>query len=109
MTNFDTGWGTVLISLPPLVYSQTLGFVPGVGDTLPSVIPGVGNLPVPSDGYEVVRVMVFGSHYGVNYTIRWLYRLQFAQVSEWSFLMPAPNRGEVMSIVTKRIPLGRTS
>ena len=109
MTNFDTGWGTVLISLPPLVYAQTLGFVAGEGDTLPSFIPGVGNLPVPSDGYEVVRVMVFGSHYGVNYTIRWLYRLQFAQVSEWSFLMPAPNPGEVMSILTKRIPLGRTS
>ncbi len=35
-------------------------------------------------------------------------RLQFAQVSEWSFLMPAPN-GEVMSILTKRIPLGRTN
>ncbi|GET41538.1 hypothetical protein [Microseira wollei] len=104
MTNFDTGWGTVLISLPQLVYAQTRSLVPGEGDTLPKVIPGTSNLPVPSDGYEVVRVMVFGSHYGVNYTIRWLYRLQFAQVSEWSFLMPAPNPGEVMSIVTKRIP-----
>lgn len=108
MTNFDIGWGTVLSSLPPLVYAQTRSFVPGVGDTLPSVIPGVDNLPAPCDGYEVVRVMVFGSHYGVNYTIRWLYRLQFAQVSEWSFLMPAPN-GEVMSILTKRIPLGRNT
>lgn len=108
MTNFDTGWGTVLSSLPPLVYAQTTGFVPGEGDTLPSVIPGVGNLPALCDGYEIVRVMVFGSPFGVNYTIRWLYRLQFAQVSEWSFLMPAPN-GEVMSILTKRIPLGRTT
>ena len=75
---------------------------------MPSVIPAVGKEPVPSDGYELVRVMIFGSHYAVNYTIRWLYRLQFAQVSEWSFLMPAPNPGEVMSIVTKRIPLNRT-
>ncbi|GET44364.1 hypothetical protein MiSe_91910 [Microseira wollei NIES-4236] len=94
---------------PQLVYAQTRSLVPGEGDTLPSFIPGVDKQPVPSDGYEVVRVMVFGSHYGVNYTIRWLYRLNFAQVSEWSFLMPAPNPGEVMSIVTKRIPLGRTS
>ncbi|GET44672.1 hypothetical protein MiSe_95050 [Microseira wollei NIES-4236] len=100
-------WSGTTLSFPPqFVYAQTQGFVPGGGDTLPSVIPGVGKEPVPSDGYEVVRVMVFGSHYGVSYTIRWLYKLNFAQISEWSFLMPAPN-GEVMSIVTKRIPLNR--
>lgn len=108
MTNFSIGWGTVLSSPPQFVYAQTQGFVPGGGDSLPSVIPGVEKEPVPSDGCEVVRVMVFGSHYGVTYTIRWLYKLQFAQVSEWSFLMPAPN-GEVMSIVTKRIPSDRTT
>ncbi|MFB2983537.1 hypothetical protein [Microseira sp. BLCC-F43] len=108
MTNFGIAWGTVLSSPPQFVYAHTQGFVPGEGDTLPSVIPGVDKQPVPSDGYEVVRVMVFGSHYGVTYTIRWLYKLQFAFVSDWSFLMPAPN-GEVMSIVTKRIPLHRTT
>ena len=109
MTNFGIGWGMVLSSPPQFVYAQTQGFVPGKGDTLPSVIPGIDTLPAPTGDYELVRVMIFGSHYGVNYTIRWLYRLNFAQVSEWSFLMPAPNPGEVMSIVTKRIPLGRTS
>lgn len=106
MTNFGFGWGTVLSSPPQMVYAQTVGFVPGGGDTLPSVIPGLDTLPASTGDYELVRVMVFGSHYGVNYTIRWLYKLHFAQVSEWSFLMPAPN-GEVMSIVTKRIPLNR--
>lgn len=110
--NHDKLWhrvGTIVNFPPQLAYTQALGFVPGVGDTLPSVIPAADSLPPASDGYELVRVMVFGSHYGVTYTIRWLYRLNFAQVSEWSFLMPAPNPGEVMSIVTKRIPLGRTS
>lgn len=109
MTNFGIGWGTTLNFPPQLVYSQTLGFVPGEGDTLPSVIPGVDSLPAHCDGYERVRVMVFGSSYGVTYTIRWLYRLNFAQISEWSFLMPAPSPGEFMSIVTKRIPLNRTN
>jgi hypothetical protein len=109
MTNFGIGWGTIVNFPPQLVYMQTLGFLPGEGDTLPSVVPGADRLPPASDGYEIVRVMVFGSHYGVNYAIRWLYRLNFAEINEWSFLMPAPNPGEVMSIVTKRIPLGRTS
>ena len=109
MTNFGIGWGTTLSFSPQLVQWQTLGFVPGEGDTLPSVIPGLDCLPPPTGDYELVRVMIFGSSYGVTYTIRWLYRLQFAQISEWSFLMPAPTPGEFMSIVTKRIPLNRNS
>jgi hypothetical protein len=109
MTNFDTRWGTIPNSLPQLAYTQTLGFVPGGGDTLPSVIASADSLPAPTGDYESVRVIIFGSQYGVNYTIRWLYRLNFAQVSEWSFLMPAPNQGEFMSIVTKRIPLNRNT
>ncbi|MFB2983539.1 hypothetical protein [Microseira sp. BLCC-F43] len=107
MTNFGIWWGTTVSFPPQFVYAQTQGFVPGFGDTLPSVIPYADTLPAPTGDYELVRVMVFGSHYGVNYTIRWLYKLNFAQISEWSFLMPAPN-GEVMSILTKRIPLNRT-
>jgi hypothetical protein len=108
MPNFGTGWETTLSFPPQLFCAQTLGFVPGGGDTLPSVIPGLDSLPPPTGEYEFVRVMIFGSSYGVTYTIRWLYALKFAQVSEWSFLMPAPN-GEYMSILTKRIPLGRTN
>ena len=110
MTNFGTGWGMTLSFPPKFFYSQTLGFVPGGGDALPSVIPGMDSLPANSDGYEVVKVVIYGSPYGVTYTIRWLYTLNFAQVTEWSFIMPVPNvDGEYMSIVTKRIPLGRTN
>ena len=108
-TNFDIGLPTTPSFRPQLFYSQNLDFVPSSGDTLPSVIPGVDSLPAQSDGYERVRVMVFGSRYGVTYTIRWLYKLQFAHISEWSFLMPAPSEGEFMSIVTKRIPLSPTN
>lgn len=108
-TNFDIGLATTPSFTPQVFYSQNLNFVPSPDDTLPSVIPGVDSLPAQSDGYERVRVMVFGSSYGVSYTIRWLYRLQFAHISEWSFLMPAPSEGEFMSIVTKRIPLSPTN
>ncbi|MBE9093259.1 hypothetical protein [Microcoleus sp. D3_18_C4] len=108
-TNFGIGLATPPSFRPQVVYSQNLNFVPSSDDTLPSVIPGLNSLPVQSDGYERVRVMVFGSSYGVTYTIRWLYGLQFAHISEWSFLMPAPSEGEFMSIVTKRIPLNPTN
>jgi hypothetical protein len=103
MTNFDPGWGMVQNSLPQFLDLKTLGFLPGEGGTLPSVIPGADSLPASSNEFESVRVLVIGSHWGVNYTIRWLYRLNFAQISEWSFLMPAPGTNEMMSILTKRI------
>ena len=56
-----------------------------------------------TDDYEVVRVLVIGSHRGVTSTIRKLYVVWFAQISEWSPLLPAPASGEVMSILTRRI------
>lgn len=72
--------------------------------TLPcSSLPSADSLPVGTDNYEVVRVLVIGSHRGVNSTIRTLHVLRFAQVKDWSSLLPAPGSGEVMSILTRRI------
>jgi hypothetical protein len=104
MTNFGIKWETIPSFWPQLIDSQTLGFAPSSGGTLPSFIPSVDSLPACSDGYELVRVVIFGSNYGINYTIRWLYGLKFAQISEWSVPMPAPGSSEMMSIVTKQIP-----
>ncbi|MFB2980326.1 hypothetical protein ACE1CM_29705, partial [Microseira sp. BLCC-F43] len=56
-----------------------------------------------TDDWELVRVLVIGSHRGVNSTIRTLYVVRFAQIDEWSPLLPAPASGEVMSILTRRI------
>ena len=107
MANFGTQWETIPCFRPQSIDSQTLGFVPEPGNTLPSVIPGAHSLPARFEDSELVRVVVFGSNYGIRYTIRWLYGLNFAQVSEWSFPMPAPGSSEMMSIVTKRIPKNR--
>jgi hypothetical protein len=52
---------------------------------------------------EPLRVLVIGSRRGVTSTIQTLYRLGFAEVGEWSPLLPAPNSGEVMSILTRYI------
>ncbi|RCJ28461.1 hypothetical protein A6770_23650 [Nostoc minutum NIES-26] len=52
---------------------------------------------------EPVKVVIFGSKTGVNSTILTLYKLGFAQVNEWSPLLPSSNPGEVMSILTRYI------
>ncbi len=52
---------------------------------------------------EALRLLVIGSRQGVNRTIQTLYRLRFAEIQEWSPLMPGPNPGEVMSILTRYV------
>ena len=54
---------------------------------------------------EPLKILIIGSRRGVVGTIRSLYRLGFAEVGEWSPLLPAPNSGEVMSILTRSIPV----
>jgi len=69
----------------------------------PSVPDLLGMPAEPVSDREPLRVLLVGSRKGVNNTILTLYRLGFAQVSEWSPLLPAPNPGEVMSILTRYI------
>jgi hypothetical protein len=57
----------------------------------------------PTPNREPLRVLVIGSRKGVTSTIQTLYRLGFAEVGEWSPLLPAPNAGEVMSILTRYV------
>ncbi len=52
---------------------------------------------------ESLRILVIGSRRGVTVTIQTLHRLRFAEVREWSPLMPTPNPGEVMAILTRYI------
>lgn len=58
--------------------------------------------PTTSDR-ESLRVLLIGTRQGVTTTIQTLHRLRFAEVREWSPLLPAPNSGEVMSILTRYI------
>lgn len=86
---------------------QAKGFLSN--DTLAGVNPALDSLPASADDRELVRILVIGSHWGVNLIIRTLYLLGFAQVSEWSSLQPAPNSVQVMSILTRRIARDRTT
>jgi len=50
---------------------------------------------------ESLRILVIGSRQGVLGTIQTLHRLRFAEMHEWSPLLPGANPGEVMSILTR--------
>ena len=62
----------------------------------------------PVDDPEILRVLAIGSRPVVNIFVHRLHQLNVAHFSEWSRLLPTPNPGEFMRILTKRIPIERT-
>ncbi|MDX2212744.1 MAG: hypothetical protein SFY66_05585 [Oculatellaceae cyanobacterium bins.114] len=79
--------------------SCTTGFTPS---PTPLASPLTGSLTDKEPpNRESLRVLVIGSRRGVTSTIHALHRLGFAEVREWSPLLPAPTPGEVMSILTR--------
>ncbi|MEM9217870.1 MAG: hypothetical protein AAGD25_26460 [Cyanobacteria bacterium P01_F01_bin.150] len=54
-------------------------------------------------GAEVLRVIAIGSLRVVNQHVIKMYQLGYAELHEWSRVLPAPNPNEVMRILTKRI------
>jgi hypothetical protein len=59
----------------------------------------------PTDDPEMLRVLAIGSRAVVNIFVHRLHQANIAHFSEWSRLLPTPNPGEVMRILTKRIPI----
>lgn len=57
----------------------------------------------PLSDRESLKILVIGSRRGVTTTIQTLHRLRFAEVREWSPLLPTANPGEVMSILSRYI------
>ena len=56
-------------------------------------------------GRDPLKVLIIGSRQGVIGTIHTLHLLGFAEVGEWSPLLPGPNPGEVLSILTRSLPM----
>ena len=55
----------------------------------------------PVSRREFIKVIVVGSPIGVTKITHTLYRLGFAQVSEWSPPVPTANSGEVMRVLRR--------
>jgi hypothetical protein len=68
------------------------------------------NTPIPNQTYsqasperEPIKHTLIGSPKAVNSTIRVLHQLKYAEISDWSPLVPTGNIGEVMSILIRSI------
>jgi hypothetical protein len=66
-----------------------------------SISSGNSNPQSGGEEREPVRIMVIGSRAGVMEQIQIFYLKGIAAVDAWSPLLPAPNAGEVMSILTR--------
>jgi len=65
--------------------------------------PIKASVEAPLGDRESLKMLVIGSRRGVTSTIQNLHRLRFAEVREWSPLIPTANSGEVMSILSRYI------
>ena len=72
-----------------------------------SPTPHFSSTPLPrfSLDTESLRVMLIDSTEGITATIHNLHRRGFAEVGDWSFLLPW-GEGEMMSVLTKRLRRG---
>lgn len=52
---------------------------------------------------EFVKVMVIGSRKGITSVIKMLHTLRFAEVGEWTPIVPHGESGELMSVLRKRV------
>jgi hypothetical protein len=59
----------------------------------------------PNSGREFVKVIIVGSSKGVVKIIHTLYRLGFAEVTEWSQPTPTATPGKVMSVMRRCVLL----
>ena len=50
---------------------------------------------------EPVQILVIGSSDGIASILLTLHRLRFAEVTEWSPLLPAPTPGKLMRTLTR--------
>ncbi len=66
--------------------------------------PTPTNMPTePPPEKERLKMILVSSPRVVNSTIRRLYTLGFAEVTEWSSLQPTPNPNEVMSVLSRNV------
>jgi hypothetical protein len=78
-------------------------FLIDTSTNLPSV--EIKTATEPNSGREFVKVIVVGSAKGVVKIIHTLYRLGFAEVTEWSQPTATANPGEVMSVMKRCVLL----
>jgi len=79
-------------------------FLPDASET-PAVSVSPSASPEPTSNRESVKILIIGSPKGVNNIIHTLYRLKFAEVTQWSSLQPTANPDEVVSILRRQLSI----
>ncbi len=83
-------------------------FIPSSqGAAASTALPTASHTPTPSNDFDTVRHMLFGSPQIVQATIQLLHKLRYADPNDWSKPMPTGRPNEVMAILTKRMKLER--
>ncbi|HEY9633175.1 MAG TPA: peptide ABC transporter substrate-binding protein [Coleofasciculaceae cyanobacterium] len=78
-------------------------FLPDSEETPTS--PASSQAPTPSNPErEPVQILVIGSKEGVTNIVHSLHTHHFAEVREWSPLMPAPVAGKLMRMLIRHVP-----
>jgi hypothetical protein len=78
-------------------------FLPDSEET--STSPASSQPPTPSNPErEPVQILVIGSKEGVTNIVHSLHSHHFAEVREWSPLMPAPVPGKKMRMLIRNVP-----
>lgn len=80
--------------------SKTQDFLSGVNH--PTQNPTDSQV-TPTPQREPIKHTLIGSSQAVMATIRSLHQLRYAEVGDWSPLLPTGNTGEVMSILVRSI------
>ena len=78
-------------------------FLTDTNTNLPSV--EIKTTTDPNSGREFVKIIIVGSAKGVVKIIHTLYRLGFAEVTEWSQPTATATPGEVMSVMKRCVLL----
>jgi hypothetical protein len=79
-------------------------FVDNVSNQV-SAIPTSRNTISAISEREKIKHMLIGSSQAVMGTIQVLHKLGYADLGEWSPLLPTSNPGEVMSVLVRAIPV----
>ncbi|MCU0544555.1 MAG: peptide ABC transporter substrate-binding protein [Oscillatoriaceae cyanobacterium Prado104] len=85
--------------------AQTQLFVSTNINEIPTV-PALQPNPAPAEpNREPVLILVIGSQKGIDKIVSALYLRRFAEIQEWSQILPAPNVGKLMRSLIRYVSL----
>ena len=89
----------------PSIKLNWFAFLTGSGSSATDANSNAQEMSLERSDREPVLILIIGSCRGIANIMQTLFRLNFAQVHEWSKPQVDPNSGRLMSILTKYVRL----